>query len=63
LLTIAVILNKSGQHRWYLGGNIAEEGVGKDPDVLIEKARAFYSNRSLRGLPVARNSEWATQLM
>lgn len=30
---------QDGQTVWYLGGNLAEQGVGKDPETLIEDAK------------------------
>lgn len=41
IATISSHPDKTGNIVWYLGGNIAEEGVGKDPDSLIEEARAL----------------------
>ncbi|AFJ03382.1 glycerol-3-phosphate dehydrogenase [Methylophaga frappieri] len=41
---IATITSHSDQHGnmvWYLGGNIAEQGVGKSPDKLIREAQAL----------------------
>lgn len=39
-LTITTHHNSAGQPVWYLGGRLAENGVGKSTDVLIGEARA-----------------------
>jgi glycerol-3-phosphate dehydrogenase len=39
-LTITTHRNSAGQPLWYLGGRLAENGVGKSTDVLIGEARA-----------------------
>ncbi len=41
IATISSHPDKTGNIVWYLGGNIAEDGVGKDPDVLIQEAKAL----------------------
>ena len=41
IATISSHPDKTGNIVWYLGGNIAEDGVGKDPDVLITEAKAL----------------------
>ena len=41
IATISSHPDKTGNIVWYLGGNIAEEGVGKDPAKLVEEARAL----------------------
>ncbi|MDT8311042.1 MAG: FAD-dependent oxidoreductase [Methylophaga sp.] len=41
IATISSHPDKTGNIVWYLGGNIAEDGVGKDPDVLINEAKAL----------------------
>ncbi len=41
IATISSHPDKTGNIVWYLGGNIAEDGVGKDPDVLIKEAKAL----------------------
>lgn len=41
IATISSHPDKTGNIVWYLGGNIAEEGVGKDPNVLITEAKAL----------------------
>lgn len=41
IATISSHVNKSGEVIWYLGGNIAEQGVGKDKAVLIEEAKTL----------------------
>ena len=41
IATISSHPNKTGNIVWYLGGNIAEDGGGKDPDVLITEAKVL----------------------
>lgn len=41
IATISSHPDKTGNIVWYLGGNIAEEGVGKPADQLIEEAKAL----------------------
>lgn len=41
IATISSHPDKSGNIVWYLGGNIAEEGVGKEPTILIKEAQAL----------------------
>lgn len=41
IATISSHPDKTGNIVWYMGGNIAEDGVGKDPDMLIKKAKAL----------------------
>lgn len=43
IATISSHKDKTGNVLWYLGGNIAEEGVGKSPDALIDEARALLA--------------------
>lgn len=38
IATISSHKDKTGNVVWYLGGNIAEQGVGKAPEVLIQEA-------------------------
>ncbi|WP_273150106.1 FAD-dependent oxidoreductase [Methylophaga thiooxydans] len=44
IATISSHVNKSGEVVWYLGGNIAEQGVGKDKARLIEEAKLLLSD-------------------
>jgi glycerol-3-phosphate dehydrogenase len=41
IATISSHRNKAGEVIWYLGGNIAEEGVGKDKQTLINEAKTL----------------------
>lgn len=41
IATISSHPDKTGNIVWYLGGNIAEDGVGKEPDVLIKEAKTL----------------------
>jgi glycerol-3-phosphate dehydrogenase len=43
IATISSHRDKTGNVVWYLGGNIAEQGVGKAPEALIGEARALLS--------------------
>lgn len=43
IATISSHSDKDGNIVWYLGGNIAEEGVGKSTDVLIKEAQVLLS--------------------
>ncbi|MCX4190755.1 FAD-dependent oxidoreductase [Methylophaga sp. OBS3] len=43
IATISSHSDKDGNIVWYLGGNIAEEGVGKPTNVLIKEAQALLS--------------------
>lgn len=43
IATISSHKDKTGNVVWYLGGNIAEQGVGKAPDVLIQEARELLT--------------------
>lgn len=38
-LTITTHSNKAGEPVWYLGGRLAEDGAGMNPDALIDTAR------------------------
>lgn len=44
IATLSSHVNKSGEIVWYLGGNIAEQGVGKDKAVLIEEAKTLLND-------------------
>lgn len=44
IATISSHVNKSSEVVWYLGGNIAEQGVGKDKARLIEEAKLLLSD-------------------
>lgn len=44
IATISSHQDKTGNVVWYLGGNIAEEGVDKAPEVLIDEARTFLAD-------------------
>lgn len=41
IATISSHPDKTSNIVWYLGGNIAEEGVGKEPNILIQEAQAL----------------------
>jgi glycerol-3-phosphate dehydrogenase len=43
IATISSHQDKTGNVVWYLGGNIAEQGVGKAPEALIEEASELLS--------------------
>lgn len=43
IATLSSHRDRHGNIVWYLGGNIAEEGVGKPADRLIEEARALLA--------------------
>ncbi|WP_438971732.1 FAD-dependent oxidoreductase [Methylophaga sp.] len=58
IATISSHKNRAGEVVWYLGGNIAEEGVSKDKMVLINEAKALLKTiMPWRELP---ELEWAT---
>lgn len=44
IATISSHFNHAGEVVWYLGGNIAEEGVGKDKTSLINEAQTLLSD-------------------
>lgn len=43
IATISSHRDKTGNVVWYLGGNIAEQGVGKAPEALIQQARELLT--------------------
>jgi glycerol-3-phosphate dehydrogenase len=43
IATISSHKDKTGNVVWYLGGNIAEQGVGKAPEALIQEARELLT--------------------
>lgn len=44
IATISSHRDKTGNVVWYIGGNIAEEGVGKPADTLIEEAKQLLTD-------------------
>lgn len=44
IATISSHQDKSGNVIWYIGGNIAEEGVGKAADTLVEEAEKLLAD-------------------
>jgi glycerol-3-phosphate dehydrogenase len=44
IATITSHKDQSGNIAWYIGGNIAEQGVGKHPDLLIDEANKLLND-------------------
>ncbi len=57
-VTITTHYLANGETVWYLGGNVAEKGVGKSPDALIAEAKAELS--ALLPWIDLTNTEWRT---
>lgn len=58
IATITTHTHSDGEHVWYIGGSIAEDGVGLEDDILIEKTQ-----ETLLGiLPWIdlKNTQWTT---
>ena len=57
LLTISSHQHSDGDTVWYLGGGIAEDGVGKDADILINESKQLL-HRLLPWLDIS-HAQWA----